>query len=307
MCYNKSRKESTVTKKEKKSMKCNICPRKCNVDRDISTGYCRSSNEIKIARAALHYWEEPCISGSNGSGTVFFCGCNLGCVFCQNRKISRGKGGYVVTKEELADIFIELQNKNAHNINLVTPTHFSPHIIPSTEIARKKGLKIPIVYNCGGIESVEALKTLQNKIQIYLPDFKYWDNFYAKKYSYFENYSETVKKAIEEMVKQVGKIEFDENGIMKKGVIVRHLALPYLEEDSKKIIEYLYKTYKNDIYISIMSQYTPPKNIIYEELKYPVRDYQYREIVEFALSLGIKNAYIQDGESVGESFIPDFS
>lgn len=288
-------------------MKCNICPRKCNVDRDISTGYCRSSNEIKIARAALHYWEEPCISGSNGSGTVFFCGCNLGCVFCQNRKISRGKGGYVVTKEELADIFIELQNKNAHNINLVTPTHFSPHIIPSTEIARKKGLKIPIVYNCGGIESVEALKTLQNKIQIYLPDFKYWDNFYAKKYSYFENYSETVKKAIEEMVKQVGKIEFDENGIMKKGVIVRHLALPYLEEDSKKIIEYLYKTYKNDIYISIMSQYTPPKNIIYEELKYPVRDYQYREIVEFALSLGIKNAYIQDGESVGESFIPDFS
>lgn len=288
-------------------MKCNICPRKCNIDRNYNMGYCKSTNKIKIAKADLHFWEEPCISGKNGSGTVFFCGCNLGCVFCQNQKISRGKGGYAVNTEELSDIFIKLQNKNAHNINLVTPTHFATHIIPSIKTAREKGLKIPIVYNCGGIESVETLKLLNEKIQIYLPDFKYWDNSYAKKYSHFENYREIAKKAVEEMVKQVGKPEFYENGIMKKGVIVRHLALPYLEEDSKKIIEYLYKTYKNDIYISIMSQYTPPKNIIYEELKYPIRDYQYNEIVDFASSLGITNAFIQSGESVGESFIPDFN
>lgn len=287
-------------------MKCNICPRKCNVDRNINYGYCKSSNKIKIARAALHYWEEPCISGKNGSGTVFFCGCNLGCVFCQNKKISRGENGWYVSEKELTDIFFDLEKQNANNINLVTPTHFTPHIIPSIEKAKEKGIKIPFVYNCGGIESVETLKTLKNKIQIYLPDFKYWDNNYGKKYSNFENYKDTAIKAIEEMVKQVGKPEFYENGIMKKGVVVRHLALPYLEEDSKKIIEYLYKTYKDDIYISIMSQYTPPKNVPFEELKYPIRDYQYNEIVEYALSLGIKNAYTQDGESVGESFIPEF-
>lgn len=287
-------------------MKCNICPRKCNVDRNINYGYCKSNNKIKIARAALHYWEEPCISGKNGSGTVFFCGCNLGCVFCQNKKISRGENGWYVSENELTDIFFDLEKQNANNINLVTPTHFTPHIIPSIEKAKEKGLKIPFVYNCGGIESVETLKTLKNKIQIYLPDFKYWDNDYGKKYSNFENYKDTAINAIDEMVKQIGKPEFYENGIMKKGVVVRHLALPYLEEDSKKIIEYLYKTYKDDIYISIMSQYTPPKNVPFEELKYPIRDYQYNEIVEYAFSLGIKNAYIQDGESIGESFIPEF-
>ena len=287
-------------------MKCNICPRKCNVDRSTEKGFCKSEDKIKIARASLHYWEEPCISGENGSGTVFFCGCNLGCVFCQNKKISRGENGKYVTCDELSDIFLKLEAENANNINLVTPTHFTPHIIPAIEKSRKNGLTIPFVYNCGGCESTETLKSLKDKIQIYLPDFKYWDNAYSKKYSYFENYRDTAINAIEEMVKQAGTPKINKNGIMKRGVIVRHLVLPYLEEDSKKIIEYLYKTYKNDIFIRIMSQYTPPKSIKYEELKYPVRDYQYNEIVDFALSLGIKNAYIQDGESVGESFIPDF-
>jgi len=287
-------------------MICTLCPRKCNIKRSENKGFCGVTDKIKIARAALHFWEEPCISGENGSGTVFFCGCNLKCVFCQNREISRGDNGKEISVSELSDIFISLQNQNANNINLVTPTHYSDSILKSIDIARKKGLKIPIVYNSGGYDSISQLKKLNKKIDIYLPDFKYWDNIYSKKYSNCGNYRETAINAISKMVSQVGKPEFNENGIMTKGVIVRHLALPYLEEDSKKIIEYLYKTYDDDIYISIMNQYTPPKDIKYEELKYPVSNQQYNEIIDFALKLGIKNAYIQEGGTVSESFIPDF-
>lgn len=287
-------------------MNCNICPRKCNTERKEGKGFCNSSDKMKIARADLHFWEEPCISGKEGSGTVFFCGCNLKCVFCQNIKISRGDMGKYVSEDELCDIFFMLKEKGANNINLVTPTHFTDNIIISIDKAKKKGLSIPILYNTSGYEDIESLKKLENKIDIYLPDFKYWDNLYAKKYSNCNNYREIAIKAIDEMVRQVGKPQFDERGIIKKGVIIRHLALPYLEEDSKKILKYIYDTYKDDVYISIMSQYTPPKNIEFEELKYPIRDYQYREIVEYAEKIGIKNAYIQDGESVGESFIPEF-
>jgi len=287
-------------------MECNICPRECNVLRSEKKGWCNSSDKIQIARAALHFWEEPCISGNEGSGTVFFCGCNLKCVYCQNEKISRGNFGKYITEDELYDIFFKLKNQGANNINLVTPTHYINEIIPSINKAKKNGLGIPFLYNTSGYEKKEAIKKLDKKIDIYLPDFKYWDNIYAKKYSNCNNYREYAIKAIDEMVRQVGKPEFNKKGIMTKGVIVRHLVLPYLEEDSKKILEYLYKTYKDDIYISIMNQYTPPKNIELEELKYPIRDYQYNEIIDFAESIGIKNAFIQSGEAVGESFIPEF-
>ncbi len=287
-------------------MKCNICPRECNIIRKNNTGYCNSSDKMKIARAALHFWEEPCISGEEGSGTVFFCGCNLRCVYCQNIKISRGDFGKYVTEDELCDIFFSLKNQGANNINLVTPTHFTQNIIKTIDKAKEKGIGIPILYNSSGYEKTESLKKLKNKIDIYLPDFKYWDNEYAKRYSNCTDYREYAKKAVEEMLKQVGKPEFDKRGIMTKGVIVRHLVLPYLEEDSKKILKYLYKEYKDDIFISIMNQYTPPKDIDIEELKYPVRDYQYREIVDFAANLGIKNAFIQSGDAIGESFIPEF-
>lgn len=287
-------------------MKCNLCPRGCNADRNEKIGFCGVNAEIKIARAALHFWEEPCISGSDGSGTVFFCGCNLKCVFCQNRKISRGDGGRTVSIEELSNIFLELQAKKANNINLVTPSHYSNLISKAIEASRKNGLKIPIVYNSGGYDSVSQLRALNKKINIYLPDFKYWDNSYAVKYSSCPNYRETAEKAICEMVRQVGKPKFDQRGIMTRGVIVRHLALPYLEEDSKKIIEYLYKTYGDDIYISIMNQYTPPKSVSFDELRYPVRECQYNEIVDFADKLGVTNAFIQEKDAASESFIPDF-
>ncbi len=287
-------------------MNCNICPRECNIIRNDKKGYCNSSYKMKIARASLHFWEEPCISGENGSGTVFFCGCSLKCVFCQNIKISRGDLGKYITEDELLDIFFDLKNKNANNINLVTPTHFLNEIINTIDKAKQKGFDLPFLYNTSGYEKKESIKKLDKKIDIYLPDFKYWDNTYSKKYSNCENYRDFCISAINEMVRQVGKAEFNQKGIMTKGVIVRHLVLPYLEEDSKKILEYLYKTYKDDIYISIMNQYTPPKNTLFEELKYPVRDYQYNEIIDFAENLGIKNAFIQSGEAVGESFIPEF-
>lgn len=276
------------------------------MDRNEKIGFCGVNAEIKIARAALHFWEEPCISGSDGSGTVFFCGCNLKCVFCQNRKISRGDGGRTVSVEELSNIFLELQAKKSNNINLVTPSHYSNSILKAIEASRKNGLKIPVVYNSGGYDSVSQLRTLDKKINIYLPDFKYWDDSYGVKYSHCPNYRETAKKAIDEMVRQAGKPKFDQRGIMTSGVIVRHLALPYLEEDSKKIIEYLYKTYGDDIYISIMNQYTPPKSISLDELRYPVREWQYNEIVDFADNLGVTNAFIQEKDAASESFIPDF-
>ena len=294
------------------NLKCNICPRECNVLRHEKKGYCNSDNKIKIARAALHFWEEPCISGKKGSGTVFFCGCNLKCVYCQNIKISRGDLGKYITEDELCDIFFDLKKQGANNINLVTPTHYLNEIITAINKSKDKNIKIPFLYNTSGYEKKESIKKLDKKIDIYLPDFKYWDNTFAKKYSNCENYREFAISSIDEMVKQVGKPCFDEKGIMTKGVIVRHLVLPYLEEDSKKILEYLYKTYKDDIFISIMHQYTPPKNIDFEkfekfeELKYPVRDYQYNEIVDYAEYLGIKNAFIQSGDAVGESFIPEF-
>ena len=286
---------------------CILCPRVCKIDRTTGqTGYCKADDRIKIAKAYLHQWEEPPISGANGSGTVFFSHCNMGCVFCQNYKISSEHQGKYVTISELCDTFIELQDKKAHNINLVTPTHYIPQIADAIIMAKAKGLKIPIVYNCGGYESVEALKILDGLIDIYMPDMKYFDDKYALKYSNAPHYFEYTKKAISEMYRQVGKNEF-EKGIMTKGVIVRHLMLPGLLFDSKKILDYLYSKYEDNIYISIMSQYTPMPNAKnYPEINKTVSKKYYETLVNYASEIGIKNAFVQDGTSVGEGFIPDF-
>ena len=287
---------------------CTLCPRNCKVDRTKNQlGYCKANDKIKIAANYLHKWEEPPISGKNGSGTVFFSHCNMGCVFCQNYKISSLNQGKIISENELSDIFLDLQKKGAHNINLVTPTHYVPQIKTALEISKIKGLTIPIIYNCSGYESVDTIEFLDGLIDIYMPDFKYYSDKYAIKYSNAPKYFEYAKKAIDKMYLQVGKNEFFENGIIKKGLIVRHMMLPGLLFDSKKIIDYLYKTYKDNIYISIMSQYTPMPNAKnFPEINKKVSYDYYNCLLEYAKNLGIKNAFIQGEDSVGESFIPDF-
>lgn len=287
---------------------CKICPRKCGANRNKNElGFCKSKNKIKIARYSLHYWEEPCISGKKGSGTIFFSGCNMKCIFCQNYKISINNIGKEISIERFSDICLELQNQKALNINLVTPTIYIPLIKEGLLLAKKKGLSIPIVYNTSGYESVDSLKELDGLIDIYLPDFKYFDNNLAINFSSANNYFEIASLAIKEMYRQVGKPVF-KNNIMKKGVIVRHLLLPNHVNDSKKILKYLYDTYKNNIYISIMNQYTPIRNIKeYMELNTTVKECEYNELINYALDLGIVNAFIQEGETCKESFIPDFN
>lgn len=287
--------------------KCNLCPRNCQINRYINQGFCHGNEKIKLARAALHFYEEPSISGTNGSGTIFFSGCNLKCVYCQNKEISTNNFGTYISINRLSEIMLELEEKGAHNINLVTPTHYIPMIIKAIKKAKEKGLSIPIVYNTSGYEKVESLKLLDGYIDIYLPDFKYFDNEYAKKYSNVTNYYETVCNALLEMYRQTGPNQFDENNLLKKGIIVRHLMLPGLKEDSKKILHYLYNTYKDNIYISIMNQYTPNKDIEFSELKKAVKKEDYNEVIDYAINLGITNAYCQLEGTVSESFIPEFN
>lgn len=287
--------------------KCTLCPRNCGADRTKTTGFCGQRDKLYAARASLHMWEEPCISGENGSGTVFFTGCNLGCVYCQNREIADGHIGFEITAERLAEIFLEQQGRGANNINLVTPTHYVPHIIGALDMVRGKSLKIPVLYNCGGYESVETLKMLEGYVDIYLPDFKYMDSAIAKKYSRAADYPAVAKKAIAEMVRQTGECAFDENGIMQRGVIVRHLVLPSYAENSKRVVEYLYNTYGNDIYMSIMNQYTPLKYVKdYPEINRKVTAAEYDEVIDFAADIGVENAFVQEGGTVSESFIPLF-
>lgn len=288
---------------------CNICPRNCNVDRNNNEyGVCGVPNEIHIARTMLHMWEEPCISGNSGSGAVFFYGCPLRCIYCQNYKISHGiDKTKAVSVDELANVFIELQEMGANNINLVTPTHYSLEIITAIEKAKNKGLNIPIVYNCSGYESVDTLKKLHGYVDIYLTDFKYMDDDLGVKYSKVSNYSEVAKNALAEMVRQVGAPEFLDNGIMKKGVIVRNLLLPSHVNNSKAVLQYIYETYEDLVYISIMNQYTPleqVKNI--KELNRKVTKREYNRLIDYAISLGLRNAFIQEGDVAKESFIPDF-
>ena len=292
--------------------KCELCPRKCGADRTVSHGYCGQTNEIRIARAAPHFWEEPCLSGENGSGTVFFCGCTLGCVYCQNYAISRGdtaEHGTVVGTSELADIFLRLQNIGVHNINLVTPTMFAPSISEAIDTARKRGLTLPIVYNTSGYESVNGLSHVADKIDVYLPDFKYTSPDIAKKYSHADDYPVYAKASLAYMVDKVGEAEFNTDGIMTRGVIVRHLLLPGQFHESKRVLDCLFGEYGNSIYYSLMSQYTPVLALdktAYPELARKVTTYEYEKLIEHALALGIKNGFIQDGGAAKESFIPEF-
>ncbi len=287
---------------------CTLCPRECKVNRSVKKGYCKTTDKLLVTRAALHMWEEPCISGENGSGTVFFGGCSMGCIYCQNDKIRDGKVGKEISAKRLAEIFFELKAQGANNINLVTPTHFVPHIIAALDIAKAQNLNIPIVYNTSGYEKSETLKMLEGYVDIYLPDFKYYNSESAKEYSNAPNYTQYVKEAIAEMFRQVGTPRFFDNGIMKKGVIVRHLLLPHHLEESKQIIKYLYNTYKDDIFISIMNQYTPmPQVADHKVLKEKVTEKEYDELVNYAVDIGVENGFIQQGETAKESFIPSFN
>ena len=288
---------------------CTLCMRNCNVNRNKGIkGVCNSTNSIRIARAALHFWEEPCISGKSGSGTVFFSNCNLKCVFCQNYKISSEGFGTEITIDRLAEIFLELQDKGANNINLVTPTHFVPQIIESLKIAKNKGLNLPIIYNTNSIDTLDTIKTLNGYIDVYLPDFKYFEDKYALKYSKIKGYSKNVLEVIDEMVKQVGHPKFNEDGIIVKGVIVRHFLLPGLLFDSKKIIDAIYKKFEDSVYISLMNQYTPMYNAkMYPEINKSINEKTYDSIINYALSLGVKNGFIQESGTNSEEFVPDFN
>lgn len=286
---------------------CTLCPRNCKADRTQSaSGFCGMSNTIEVARAALHMWEEPCISGTQGSGTVFFTGCNLKCVFCQNHDIAIGQKGKKVSAERLAELFLMLQEKGAHNINLVTPSHFVPGIAEAIKLAKTNGLILPIVYNTSSYEHVDTLKILDGLVDIYLPDFKYLSADLSKRYSHAADYSAIAKKSLVEMYRQVQKPVF-ENDLMKKGMIVRHLLLPGCTKDSKAVIRYLYETYKDNIFISIMNQYTPlPHVSAYPELNRKVTQKEYDEVVDYAIELGVEQGFIQEGDTALESFIPAF-
>ena len=334
---------------------CVLCPRKCKANRSQGEkGICGQSANIRVARADLHMWEEPSISGSKGSGTVFFSGCSLHCVFCQNHNIANGEAGKEITIERLAEIFLELQEKGANNINLVTAGQFVPQVVEALKIAKANGLQLPVVYNTSSYENVETLKLLDGYVVIYLPDLKYVDKELSKQYSHAEDYFQQAKEAIKEMVRQTGEMEFvversieekysaegpgkvdkieierspeqkyeirrfgiqeyqlrseqGEDLVMTKGVIVRHLILPGCVEDSRKVLEYLLGEYGNQIFISIMNQYTPlPHVAAYPELNRKVTREEYEEVVNYAIELGIENGFVQEGEAAAESFIPEF-
>ena len=286
---------------------CELCPRKCHINRNTTKGICSNTSTLKVARSALHYFEEPSISGSNGSGTIFFSGCNLKCCYCQNKEISNDNFGINISVERLSELMLKLQAKNANNINLVTPTHFVPSIIEAIKLARANGLSIPIVYNTSGYESITTIKLLAGYVDIYLTDFKYFDNKLGEDLSKVKNYFEVASLALSEMYKQVGINKFNDNGMMTKGIIVRCLVLPTKGNDTKKIINYLYKKYQDNIYLSIMNQYTPvTKSTNFPFLNNKVSDSEYDDIINYALDLGVINAYIQEGETSDESFIPPF-
>lgn len=290
---------------------CRLCPRACGAHRELGkTGFCRVPAKLYAARAALHFWEEPCISGNRGSGTVFFSGCTLRCVYCQNRSIARGDAGQEISQERLTEIFLELQAQGAHNINLVTPTHYSPWIAAALKEAKRQGLNIPVVYNCGGYEGMESLRWMEGLVDIYLTDFKYMDSDLAARYSNAPDYPREAKRALAQMFRQVGTPVFDEDGMMKKGIIVRHLLLPGALKNAKAVVKYVYETYGDDVYLSLMNQYTPltgeEGETLPESLNRKVTKREYERLVDAALELGVTNAFIQEGDTAKESFIPPF-
>ncbi len=286
---------------------CRLCPRNCHVNRlQGETGYCGQNAGIRAARAALHFWEEPCISGENGSGAVFFSGCALGCVYCQNRQISNSSVGEQISEERLAEIFLALQDQKALNINLVTAGHFVPQTVLALQIAKNQGLQIPIVYNSSGYEKVETLRMLDGLVDIYLPDLKYVSSDCSEKYSAAPDYPQIAKAAIAEMVRQTGKPGFSGEQ-MTQGVIVRHLVLPGQVNAARETVRWLYETYREKIYISILNQYTPvPGMEKWPQLNRKVTTEEYDAVVDYAIDIGVEQGFIQEGETAEESFIPAF-
>ncbi len=285
---------------------CNLCPRKCGVNRYQQKGFCGATNRIKLAYYSLHMWEEPVISGTKGSGTIFFSHCNLRCVFCQNKKISIDGYGKEISNKKLGEIMLTLQEKGAHNINLVTPTHYVPQIASILHKIKDKELHIPIVYNTSSYENIGTLMVMRNLVDIYLADLKYYDDELANKYSMCKDYFEVATMAIDEMVRQIGSCTFDKDGMMLRGVIVRILILPGYVHEAKEIIHYLYQTYHDDIFLSIMNQYTPVRTCEFSELNRKLSPEEYEDVIRYALTLGVNNAFVQDGETASESFIPIF-
>ena len=288
---------------------CQLCPRNCKADRQHGqTGFCHMPADLKVARAALHMWEEPCISGKAGSGAVFFSGCSVGCVFCQNHAIAAGQSGKRISIERLADIFLELQTKGANNINLVTPEHYAPSIALALAMAKAKGLHLPIICNCSGYSSLTVLRILSDHVNVWLPDFKNYSPELSRKYSHAPDYFTVACQALQFMYEQAGDPVFDDNGIIQKGIIVRHLTLPGCMEDSRKVIHYLHETYGDKIYISIMNQFTPVSELLsdYPELNHTISASDYDALVDYAIDIGVENGFIQEGETAKESFIPPF-
>lgn len=285
---------------------CNICPHQCNRNRNKNElGRCKANDKVKIALYSIHDFEEPCISGEKGSGTVFFSNCNLNCMYCQNYEISQEGKGKEISIKKLAEIFLLQQEKQVENINLVTPTSYVPQIIEAIKIAKKKGLKIPIVYNTNGYETVETLQQLEGYIDVYLPDFKYIDNALGKKYSNIEHYFETVTKAIQEMYRQVGAPQLDENGMIKKGLIIRHLVLPGYLENSKKVLKWLKNNIDNNVYLSIMAQYFPTYRAKEDDvINRKLTKEEWQEIEDYIDELGIENGYIQELGEHEEEYVP---
>lgn len=287
---------------------CKLCPRECGVNRNQGErGVCGETSSVRLARAALHLWEEPCISGTRGCGAVFFSGCSLGCRFCQNRSIASGHVGRSVGTERLSDIFLELQEKGAVSLNLVTGGHFIPQILEALGGARERGLEIPVVYNSSGYEKRETLKLLEGYVDVYLPDFKYMDGELAARYSGAGDYPLCAREALEEMIRQTGRPVFSADGLMKRGVLVRHLILPGHTKDSMAVLKYLIETYGEEIYISILNQYTPMPWMKEDPgLGRRVTKREYDRVVDYGLELGLTCGFIQEGETAEESFIPDF-
>ncbi len=298
---------------------CTLCPRNCGVDRTVTYGHCREKSDLHVARASLHYWEEPCISGKRGSGTVFFSGCNMGCVFCQNSRISRGEIGRYIDEGRLVEIFFELREKGANNINLVTGDMFIPTIRSAIDRARNSGFDLPFLLNTSSYLNVETVKSLEGYIDIYLPDFKYIRDEEAVRYSSATGYADAAKGAIEEMVRQCPEPVFagygkgarsagtTEPGMMLRGVVVRHLLMPGMLIQAKMIVRYLYERYGDSVYLSLMNQYTPGEGVSsFPEINRKVTEAEYKSLVEYAQNLGVTNAFVQEGETADESFIPDF-
>ncbi len=288
---------------------CTLCPRACGADRmHGELGFCGETADVRVARASLHMWEEPCISGERGSGTVFFSGCSMHCVFCQNQRIANGNLGRTVSETHLAEIFIELQEQGAHNINLVTAGHFAPRIADALRTAKSRGLCVPVVYNTGSYETAQTLRLFDGLVDIYLPDFKYWDKDTANAYARAGDYPDVAKRAIAEMVRQVGEPKLSENGLLTRGVLVRHLLLPGHTKEAKEILSYLYETYGDQIFVSIMNQYTPMEGVEgkFQELGRKVTKREYEKVVDYAIELGMTQAFIQEGDVAKESFIPAF-